>query len=226
MPELRRDVKYLQIAIDYTDLEKAVLLLKKIQEIPENVIIEVGTPLIKSNGVYRTIRAIREVIGENHLVLADMKTIDTGFLEAELVFASGGNITTVLGVSDNETIINALRASKMYKGLLQVDLINHPDPIQRAMELEKIGVHIIGLHAGIDTQKGKKLRAVDLVGYVCELKKNLGDKVFISIAGGIKPSETGFLASKGADIIVIGGSITNSPDPRLSLLEALRNLKH
>jgi 3-hexulose-6-phosphate synthase len=217
--------KFLQIALDYTDIGKAVSLVKQVSDLlGQSVIIEVGTPLVKSFGVYESVSAIREAVGKEAVILVDMKTMDTGYLEAELAFSSGGNITTVLGVADDETIKEALRAASKYGGLVQVDLINHPDPIRRAEQLVEMGAHIIGLHAGIDTQRGKKLRALDLLDTIEEVKKKTVNKALVSVAGGVKPSETRILAEKGADIIVIGGAITSSPSPRESLLEALRNL--
>ena len=225
MSLLSKNNKFLQIALDYTDLDKAVGLVKQVSDLlGENVIVEVGTPLVKSHGVYKSVKTLREALSRDVVILVDMKTMDTGYLEAELTFSSGGNITTVLGVADDETIREALRAANKYGGLVQVDLINHPDPIRRAEQLVEMGVHIIGLHAGIDTQRGRKLRAIDLLDIIEELKEKTMNRALLSIAGGVRPHETKILAKKGADIIVIGGAITSSSSPREPLLEALRNL--
>lgn len=218
------DKKYVQIALDYVDLDKAVSLINQVLDLLDNVIIEIGTPLVKSNGVPRCVKTVRELVGGDALILVDMKTMDAGFIEAEMVFSSGGNITTVLGVADDETIKEAIRASRAYGGLVQADLINHPDPVGRAGELVAAGVHIIGLHAGIDVQRGRRLRAVDLMERISGLRETVGDRALISVAGGIKPSETGALFKAGADIVVIGAGITSSPSPRESLMQALKGL--
>lgn len=216
--------RYIQLALDYTDLDEALRLVSNISDCKSGLIVEVGTPLIKSVGARRAISSIRDIMGEDAILLADMKTVDVGSIEAELAFGSGADITTVLGAADDETIAEAVKASKSYGGYVQVDMINHPSPINRALEAIALGAQIIGLHAGIDVQRKRRIRGVDLALYLKELREVVGDEALISIAGGIRPDEAGFLADRGADIIVIGSAITRSVSPRESLLMALERL--
>lgn len=223
--KLKSGKKYVQLALDFIELDKALSLVSKISDLSENLIIELGTPLIKSVGIRLAVSSIRNITGDNSVLLADMKTVDTGLLEAELAFCSGADIVTVLGIADDETLRGAVEAASFYGGYVQADMISHPEPLKRALEIVPLGVHIIGLHAGIDVQLKKRLRGIDLVIYLEELRRAVGDRVFLSVAGGIKPEETGYLATRGADIVVIGGAITKSDSPRDSLLKALECLK-
>ena len=181
-----------------------------------------GTPLVKSEGV-RSISILKGVFDRN-IVLADMKTMDAGSLEAKLAFENGADIVTVLGVADDATIKSVVNAARVYGRLVQADLINHPNPLSRARELVDLGVDIIGLHVGIDVQKEKRKTALVIKNLISRIRDIVGGDRYISVAGGIKPEDAGIFASAGADIIVIGSGITKSSNPRDKTLIALKNL--
>jgi len=75
------DPPYLQVALDLVDMQKVHSVLA---ELPRNdhLIIEAGTPLIKRFGlsIISEIRKIRP----NAFIIADMKILDTGNLEARM----------------------------------------------------------------------------------------------------------------------------------------------
>jgi 3-hexulose-6-phosphate synthase len=204
-----RSPPYLQVAIDVTDLEKAFYIARESVSC-KKTILESGTPLIKAHGML-PIRLWSTLFDKP--VLADMKTMDTGYLEAELAFMNGAFITTVMGVADDSTIMGAIKAGQVYKGLVQIDLMNIQDPVSRAEEVSKMGAHIIGLHAGID-QQGRGLKARDMAPLIRKLKNQLNGETLISIAGGIREEDIDVLVSSGADIIVVGSYITKSREPR------------
>ena len=214
----------IQVALDFTSKERALSLARVLCSVDSSVIIEAGTPLIKATGVM-VIKDLRATVGEDRVLLADMKTIDVGALEAELAFKNNADITTVLGLADNITIESVINVAERCGKMAQVDLINVDDPVRRGVEVASMGAHIIGLHAGIDVQRGKKLRAVDMVDTLRELRKEVSEQTLLSIAGGIKPENVKELVSAGADIIVIGSAITASSNPKERLLEALKNLR-
>lgn len=211
-----------QVALDFTKLEDALRIAQQVV-VSDRIILEVGTPLIKSEGI-RSVSILRSLFPETP-ILADMKTMDTGYLETQLAFDAGADIVSVLGAADNTTIAEALRKAREANKLVQVDMISVKDVVSRALEAKSLGAHIIGVHAGIDMQTGRKLRAVDLVSVLRDLKNVIGENTLISIAGGVKPNEVGKLVSAGADIVVIGAAITRSSDPRREILEALRSLE-
>jgi 3-hexulose-6-phosphate synthase len=200
----------LQIALDTHDLFKAVSLAISItsQIGCNNIWIEAGTPLIKSWG-YIGIHVLKNTT--KCFIVADTKTMDTGAYEGEIVLSAGANAFTVLGLADNNTIVEALEKAREYNALLIVDLINHPNPYERAIELDKLGVDIILYHVGIDVQKARGLTADQLVEEIKRLRKKVRAK--IAVAGGIKHGKAKPLVNAGADIIVVGGAITKSENP-------------
>jgi len=219
---MRLEPPYIQLAIDVTDFKKA-LKLARIASKYDNVIIEIGTPLLKAQGTQ--IIYIFSQLFPDSIILVDTKTMDAGALEAELVFNNGGNIMTVLGVALDETIISAVNTASKHGGLVQVDMINVADPLARAKEISKYGVNIIGLHAGIDAQSGKKFRAIDMLELLEKISNEIKKDTLISIAGGIKPREVPQLLNKGADIVVIGSAITASDDPETEIEKAVSALE-
>jgi len=215
-----RDPPYLQVAIDVTDLSRAVKIAEAVA-ISEKVILEAGTPLIKSAGI-NSVRILSQLFPEN-IVFADMKTMDVGALEAELAISAGAKITSVLGAADDKTIAEAAKRANELGGEVQVDMISIPEPRKRAKEVLLLGAGIIGLHAGIDQQIGRMMRGVDYVPLIRSLKDELHE-VKISVAGGIKPEDVEVLVNAGADVIVAGSSITGSRDPREKAREFLQKI--
>lgn len=200
---------YLQVALDFTVLEDAVSLASKLPDEPW-IILEAGTPLIKSEGM-RSVSILKSMAG-SRLVAADLKTMDTGSLEASMAFRSGADIVSVLALAPDETIRGAVEEASRRGGLVMADLIGAEDPVGHVSRLESLGVDIILYHVGIDVQTGKGVTASSRADLVRSLKKTISNSL-MAVAGGIKPGEAGELKEAGADIIIIGSAITGSNDP-------------
>ncbi len=200
----------LQIALDTHDLITAIRIASSIvSELGcENIWIEAGTPLIKSWGIIG-IDSLKKATG--CFLVADTKTMDTGDYEAEIVLGAGANAFSILSLASDETIKAGLEQARKMNGLVIVDLINHPNPVERAMEIDRLGVDIILYHVGIDVQKKRGLTIDQLIDEIIELKKVL--KAKLAVAGGIKHGRAKPLVEAGADIVVIGSAITKAEDP-------------
>ena len=191
----------LQVALDFTDIDTAIEIAKKAVMGGADWL-ECGTPLIKSIGV-KAISRLKSAF-HNIPIVADMKTMDTGRLEASLAFSNGADIVSVLGVASDETIRSAVEIAKEYGGLIMVDMINHPDPISRAIELKKYGVDIILLHVGIDQQ----IKGADPLSNLPDVKKSVD--CYVAVAGGIDMERAGIAVEMGADVVIIGRYITRA----------------
>jgi 3-hexulose-6-phosphate synthase len=141
-------------------------------------------------------------------ILADLKTMDAGYYEAEPFFKAGAAITTVLGTADLDTIKGVIAVADKYGAKAQVDLINVADKAAVAKAAAAAGAHIIGIHTGIDQQIAGHTPFADLEAL---LALNLG--TLVSVAGGIKASTVAQVVKAGASIIVVGGAITGAKDP-------------
>jgi 3-hexulose-6-phosphate synthase/6-phospho-3-hexuloisomerase len=193
----------LQVALDILELKRALQIAQESLEGGADWI-EVGTPLIKSEGM-QAIRSMRDLFPDS-VIVADMKIADTGTMEVEMAAKAGADIICILADADDSVIAEAMRAARLYGIRIMADLINVKDPVGRAHELEAMGVDIICAHAGIDQQMTGKNSL--------ELLKSLSDQVHIplAIAGGIDAGGAGDAVQSGADIVIVGGWITRSAD--------------
>ncbi len=200
----------LQIALDVPDLFKALRIATRISNSLgcNGLWIEAGTPLIKNWGSI-SVRALKEMTGCT--VVADTKTMDTGALEAGLMLKAGADIVTVLGVADDSTIRDAVEKAHEIGRRVMADLINHLDPVNRAVELDNIGVDIILYHVGIDVQVKRKITVTDMLNEIRTLRERI--RARLAVAGGIKHGGAKPLVEAGADIVIVGGAITKASDP-------------
>ena len=103
----------LQVAMDVLTTKDALELAGKAA--PHVDIIELGTPLIKAEGL-SAITAIKEAHPDK-IVFADLKTMDAGELEADIAFSAGADLVTVLGVAGDSTIAGAPVTTRPSYGL-------------------------------------------------------------------------------------------------------------
>ncbi|MEF8879450.1 MAG: 3-hexulose-6-phosphate synthase [Candidatus Thermoplasmatota archaeon] len=191
----------LQVALDLLNEHRAIQIAEESVEGGADWL-EAGTPLIKSEGM-DVVRKLKQKFSDKTLV-ADLKTMDTGALETEMASKAGADIVCILGVSDDSTIRDALKSARRYGSKIMVDLIGVKDKVERAKQLEKLGVDYLCLHVGIDEQMTGKT-PYDVISKIFE-----NTDISIAAAGGLN-SETAPKASEaGARIIVVGGAITKA----------------
>ncbi len=138
----------------------------------------------------------------DHVILADMKTVDTGAMEIEMAAKAGADIVILLGSADNSTIQDAVRAARKYGVKLMADLISAGDMAKRAPELVDLGVDYINVHVGIDQQ----MMGEDPVSTLKTLKL----EVPVAAAGGLDAQSAAKAVLSGASIVIVGGNIVRS----------------
>ena len=192
----------LQIALDFMQLHRSIVISEEAVEGGADWI-EIGTPLIKSEGT-EAIRTFRKKY-PGKKIIADTKTMDTGGFEVEIAAKAGADIITVLGLADDSTISEAVMVARKYGAEVEIDMINVPDKVKRAVEVEKLGVSYICLHMGIDQQMKGEEPPLDV------LRKVVAEtKIPIAVAGGITAENAGDYVKAGASIIIVGGGITKT----------------
>jgi 3-hexulose-6-phosphate synthase len=196
----------LQVAIDVLTTEAALEIAGKVAEYVD--IIELGTPLVKSEGL-SAVTAIKEAHPDK-IVFADLKTMDAGELEADIAFKAGADLVSVLGGADDSTIAGAVKAAKAHNKGIVVDLIGVADKVTRAKEARALGAKFVEFHAGLDEQ-AKSAYNLDVL-----LSAGEEARVPFSVAGGVNLSTIGAVQRAGADVAVVGGSIYGADDPALA----------
>ncbi|MFW9904085.1 MAG: 3-hexulose-6-phosphate synthase, partial [Candidatus Thorarchaeota archaeon] len=206
----------LQVALDLRDLDEAIKIAQK-SALGGVDWIEAGTPLIKSIGM-ESVRKLRQLF-PHKTIIADLKTMDASYLETEMAALAGADIVCILGIAPDSTIKDAVGAGKKFGVKIFADLIGIEDPVNRAKDLEKLGVDIIGLHIGIDQQ----LRSgFDKIPFPTLKKLREFIRIPIAVAGGLKAETIPKAIECGADIIIVGSAITRSADPQ----QATRRLRN
>ena len=193
----------LHVALDLMNLHRAVQIAREASEGGADWI-EAGTPLIKSEGM-ESVRALKKTLPGRRIV-ADMKTLDVGAFEVEMAAKAGASIAIIMGISDDDTVRESVRAGKKYGCEIMVDLLGCADKAARGCQLEKLGVDYLCVHVGIDEQMagGTPFGTVRKVAAASTLP--------VAAAGGIN-SETAVEAVRsGASIVIVGGAITKAPD--------------
>lgn len=171
---------------------------------PHVDILELGTPLIKSEGL-AAVTAVKAAHPEK-IILADLKTMDAGGLEAEIAFDAGADLVTVLGTADDSTIAGAVEAATRHGKGVVVDLIGVEDKALRAQQAVELGAEFVEMHAGLDeqAQEGYSLDGLLTAG------RSAG--VPFSVAGGVSSTTAGDVKAAGAQIAVAGGALYSAED--------------
>ncbi|BDR91121.1 orotidine 5'-phosphate decarboxylase / HUMPS family protein [Vulcanisaeta souniana] len=211
----------LQVALDLVEPSLAVDLARRLCDAGAVDIVEAGTPLIKTAGIF-IVSALR-VSCPNAEIMADLKTMDVGSLEARLAINAGANIVSVLGAAANETISDFIAETRKLNGKSLIDMISVKDPVSRVKELLNAGLRpdYVGLHLGIDVQKGRGLTVEDLVKEAIKIKDEYG--LGVAIAGGVDEKMAQRIKGTNIDIVIVGRAITQAPDP-VKAAENIRRL--
>lgn len=118
-----------QLALDYATIDEA-LRMAEIGVRAGVDILEAGTPLIVAEGV-KAIGALARAY-PNHIILADYKTMDSGFKNVQITQSQGGHIMTVCGNAADETVRSAINEGKKTGIKVVVDTIGCKDQAARA----------------------------------------------------------------------------------------------
>ena len=196
----------LQVALDLMQLNRSIVIAHEAVDGGADWI-EAGTPLIKSEGA-EAVRALRREF-PNRKIIADTKTMDVGSFEVEIMAKAGADIVTVLGLADDATIEEAVMAGRKYGAEIMVDMINVPNRVQRAKEVEKLGAAYICMHMGIDTQMRGEEPPIDVLRKIVDAVS-----IPVAVAGGITAENAGEYVEAGATDVIVGGAIIKTEDIR------------
>ncbi len=213
------DPPYLQVALDIPNWGHMERVVK---DLPSNdhLIIEAGTPLIKRYGV-DIVAKIKEIKSDT-FVIADLKTLDTGNLEVRMVADAGADAVVISGLAPLRTMEKAIEEARKTGIYSSLDMLNVKNPLAVLKELSVGGMmpDVVELHRAIDVEQEER----HAWGDIAEIKQ-IGGKMLVAVAGGIKEDTAPEAINGGADIIIVGRGITNSKDVEGVSRRFLRLLK-
>lgn len=183
-------------------------------------LVEMGTPLLKTEGVKHVIPAFRARFPDA-LLLADMKTMDGGAFEARSVFAGGGNIIDFLAIAGEASARGICAVRDEYRGanpemprLVFADiLVPHQGPADRAVEVAlrmlDAGVDGIGVHLQLDARRADPslFHSSYLADVVTAVHDRVGADASVQVVGGLYLEQAIALAKAGLRAFVISGNL-------------------
>jgi 3-hexulose-6-phosphate synthase len=200
----------LQLALDMFDIPQSIEILKGLADVID--IVEIGTPMIIREGVH-AVKKVKDAFPDL-TVLADLKIMDGGGIEAASAFDAGADIVTVLSVAENATIKEVVKTAKKYGKQVMADMIAVRDLAARSKELDQFGLDYLCVHTAFDVQNTGK-NPLDELKVLNSTVKNTKT----AVAGGIKLSTLRETAGEDPEIIVVGGGISNQADKRAAAIE-------
>jgi 3-keto-L-gulonate-6-phosphate decarboxylase len=189
-------------------------------------IVEMGTPLLKNEGVSNVVPAFRRKFPEA-LLLADMKTMDGGGFEARAVYAGGGNIIDFLALAgvDTAKAICAVRdefrraGAELPRLVFSDIMVPHQGPAAQAAEVAhrmlEAGVDAVGIHLQADARRANQtLIDSDYLGEIARaVFERVGKAAPVQVVGGLSVAQAKRLALAGLRAFVISGNL-GEPDTR------------
>jgi 3-hexulose-6-phosphate synthase len=199
----------LQVALDYENLDDALKVAEKVA--PYVDIMEVGTPLIKAEGI-GAVKALKKAHPEKALC-ADLKTADAGYLEVYMAARASANIVTVLADAYNETLIGALKAAHEFGVEVMADLIVSRIPVSRLADIVGLDykgteIHYALVHSGLDRRAARRAPLSEL-----DQVSRLRGHPCLAVAGGIRVADLPNILAYPVEIVIAGGGITKAKNP-------------
>jgi 3-hexulose-6-phosphate synthase len=195
----------LQLALDTPDLAHELELAGKVAAYVD--LIEAGTPLLIREGI----RAVRELRRRHRgrPIVADIKVIDAGEPIAEIAFAAGATIVTVLGSAPDSLIERVVKTAQRYDGQVMADslsVINIPD---RARQLRDLGVSSLCINRrGF---KRERLSREEKLHQLSDLTSKISLPIYL--AGGIDLAELTLLRELPLAGVIVGAAIAQAASP-------------
>ena len=191
-----------QISLDLTNNDEALRTAAIAVEAGADWI-EVGTPLVLAEGLH-AVRALRKEF-PNHPLIVDLKTMDGGYLEAEMMGDAGADAVIVMGQAHDATIECVIEAGEKFGMLVMGDDLGAADRVAECVRLEKLGVGMVIHHIGYDHRnRHPELRLTPLT----DLKAIVAaTTVPVQAVGGLTIDQAVGCPAIGAPVVVFGAPL-------------------
>ena len=173
--------------------------------------LEAGTPLIIAEGM-NGVRALRKRFPDTPIV-ADLKTMDGGWLEAKLMAEAGANYVVVMARAHAETIKCVVKAGRDFGVKVMGDNLACPDMVAGAKLLEELGCEYVIHHIGYDERRGIAAEGKPMPSPLDQLRDVVkAVKVPVQAVGGLTIEQAVRTPEFGAPLVVLGAPLTIDAD--------------
>ncbi len=199
-----------QISLDVTSKEEALETAEMAMRAGVDWL-EAGTPLIIAEGMHG-VRALRERFPKTPIV-ADLKTMDGGYLEAEMMAKAGATHVVVMAQAHEETIRCVVKAGKDFGVHVMGDNMVSADMVAGARRLEDLGCDFVIHHIGYDERRGIAARGLRMPSPLDQLREVVrAVSVPVQAVGGLSLEQAVQTPEYGAPLVVLGAPLTIDAD--------------
>lgn len=208
---LRTEMKpIVQISLDLTDITEALETARMALRAGVDWL-EAGTPLLLAEGLHG-VRALRREFPEVPIV-ADLKTMDGGYLEAEMMAQAGATHVVVMARAHEETIRCVVKAGRDYGVKVMGDNLACEDMVAGAKWLEELGCDYVIHHIGYDERRGIAARGLRMPSPLDQLREVVeAVRVPVQAVGGLSLEQAIACPAIGAPLVVLGAPLTIDAD--------------
>jgi 3-hexulose-6-phosphate synthase/6-phospho-3-hexuloisomerase len=195
-----------QISLDLIEIEEALSTAAMAMRAGVDWL-EAGTPLIIAHGMHG-VKALREKFPRTPIV-ADLKTMDGGYLEAEMMAKAGATHMVVMARAHEETIKCCVKAGKDFGIKIMGDNLGCPDMVAGAKMLEQLGCDFVVHHIGYDERRGIAASGRRMPSPLDKLKEVVAAvKIPVQAVGGLSLEQAIRTPEYGAPLVVLGAPLT------------------
>jgi 3-hexulose-6-phosphate synthase/6-phospho-3-hexuloisomerase len=199
-----------QISLDIIDLDEAISHARMALRAGVDWL-EAGTPLILAEGM-RAVRALREQFPEIPIV-ADLKTMDGGYLEAEVMAKAGATHVVVMARAHEETIKEVVKAGADFDVGVMGDNLGCEDMVEGARRLAELGCGYVVHHVGYDERRGIAARNEIAPNPLDQLRAVVDAvEVPVQAVGGLSIEQAVQTPEYGAPLVVLGAPLAIDAD--------------
>jgi 3-hexulose-6-phosphate synthase/6-phospho-3-hexuloisomerase len=189
-----------QLSLDLTSLEEAIETAAVGVDAGVDWL-EAGTPLLLAEGLH-AVDGLRKRFPTQPIV-ADLKTMDGGYLEAEMMAKAGADFVVVMGRAHEATIRRVVDAGRDFGIKVMGDNLGAADRVACAKWMEDLGVDVIVHHIGFDERNMiKGLSPMDELDRVVAAVS-----VPVQAVGGLSIPQAIDCPRHGAPLVVIGAPL-------------------
>jgi len=199
-----------QISLDLTDVDEALSTAEMALRAGVDWL-EAGTPLIIAHGMLG-VKRLRERFPTTPIV-ADLKTMDGGWLEARMMAKAGATHVVVMDRAHEETIRVVVKAGRDYNVKVMGDNLACPDMVAGARHLEDLGCDYVVHHIGYDERRGIAAAGRRMPSPLDQLRQIVNAvNIPVQAVGGLSLEQAIRCPEFGAPLVVLGAPLTIDAD--------------
>jgi 3-hexulose-6-phosphate synthase/6-phospho-3-hexuloisomerase len=189
-----------QLSLDLTSLDEALETAAIGVEAGVDWL-EAGTPLLLAEGLH-AVEALRTRF-PRHPIVADLKTMDGGYLEAEMMAKAGASLVVVMGRAHEATIRRVVEAGRDFGIKVMGDNLAAGDRVACAKWMAGLGVDFIVHHIGYDERNMiPGLSPLDELDAVVRAVS-----IPVQAVGGLSIQQAIECPARGAALVVLGAPL-------------------